>query len=789
MAVRALNRKLVRDLLRLRGQVIAIAMVVASGIAVLVMSLSALEALQETAEAYYERYRFAHVFAGLKRAPDRLAGRISDIPGVQSVATRIVNFATLDIRGFDEPVIGRLVSIPEKGQPLMNRLALRAGRLVKPGRPFEAVLSEPFAEAHGLAPGDRIKAIMNGRKRTLHVVGIALSPEFVYALAPAALMPDDKRYGVLWMARKTLAAAYDLDGAFNDVSLSLLRGTSAEPVIDRLDNLLARYGGVGAIARSDQISHWFLMDQIEQLETVASILPVIFLAVAAFLTNMVLARLITTERGEIGLMKAFGYSNLDVAWHYAKMVIVITAIGIVLGSVAGAWLGRVNTEIYAEFYRFPLLLFQPNPSVFVIGAVVSLIAALTGTVGAVRRAATLPPAQAMLPPSPALYRRGWMGGTAMARWLDEPTRIILRQIIRWPLRSLLTSMGISLSVGVLIMAMQWTDSIDHIIEVFFFDAQRQDVTVGLVEARSSVVIHEFGRMPGVLAAEPMRIVSADFSAGARRHRGSLTGIPDEAVLQPIYDANGFVVPIPADGLVLATKLAEKLGVGVGDSVLVEIREDRRPVRRIPVVGLFETYIGVPAYVNLDILNRMLRVRPTAGYVNLLVDARKQSLLFSELKDLPEISSVMLRQAAVDAFEETLGETLLIYVSFFVVFAGTLVFGVVYNSARISLSERGRELATLRVLGFSKLEITYILLGEVTLLIVIGLPLGCLAGAGLAWVMTSAFETELYRVPLVIEATTFGSAVMMAIAAALASAELVRRRLNRLDLLAVLKTRE
>ena len=789
MAVRALNRKLVRDLLRLRGQVIAIAMVVASGIAVLVMSLSALEALQETAEAYYERYRFAHVFAGLKRAPDRLAGRISDIPGVQSVATRIVNFATLDIRGFDEPVIGRLVSIPEKGQPLMNRLALRAGRLVKPGRPFEAVLSEPFAEAHGLAPGDRIKAIMNGRKRTLHVVGIALSPEFVYALAPAALMPDDKRYGVLWMARKTLAAAYDLDGAFNDVSLSLLRGTSAEPVIDRLDNLLARYGGVGAIARSDQISHWFLMDQIEQLETVASILPVIFLAVAAFLTNMVLARLITTERGEIGLMKAFGYSNLDVAWHYAKMVIVITAIDIVLGSVAGAWLGRVNTEIYAEFYRFPLLLFQPNPSVFVIGAVVSLIAALTGTVGAVRRAATLPPAQAMLPPSPALYRRGWMGGTAMARWLDEPTRIILRQIIRWPLRSLLTSMGISLSVGVLIMAMQWTDSIDHIIEVFFFDAQRQDVTVGLVEARSSVVIHEFGRMPGVLAAEPMRIVSADFSAGARRHRGSLTGIPDEAVLQPIYDANGFVVPIPADGLVLATKLAEKLGVGVGDSVLVEIREDRRPVRRIPVVGLFETYIGVPAYVNLDILNRMLRVRPTAGYVNLLVDARKQSLLFSELKDLPEISSVMLRQAAVDAFEETLGETLLIYVSFFVVFAGTLVFGVVYNSARISLSERGRELATLRVLGFSKLEITYILLGEVTLLIVIGLPLGCLAGAGLAWVMTSAFETELYRVPLVIEATTFGSAVMMAIAAALASAELVRRRLNRLDLLAVLKTRE
>jgi putative ABC transport system permease protein len=787
--MRALNHKLTRDLWRLRGQVLAIALVIASGVAVLVMSLSALEALEGTAEAYYERYRFAQVFAGVKRAPERLAERIAAIPGVQTVQTRIVEFATLDIEGFEEPVIGQLVSIPERREPVLNRLALRAGRAVAPGRPDEAVLSEPFAEAHGLNPGDRIEVLLNDNKRTLEIVGIALSPEFVYAIGPGALMPDDERYGILWMGREALAAAYDLDGAFNNVSLSLLRGARPDEVIDRLDQLLERYGGVGAIERADQLSNWFLMNQIEQLKTIATVLPTIFLAVAAFLANMVLARLIATERGEIGLMKAFGYSNVQVAWHYAKMVVVMTAVGILLGWIAGAWLGRFNTQIYAEFYRFPFLFFRPGPYVFALGAVVSLAATLLGTIGAVRRAAALPPAEAMRPPSPPLYRRTRMGATRLARWLDQPTRILLRQILRWPIRSALTSIGIALAVSVLVMAMQWIDSINHTVQVYFFEAQHQHVTVGLVESRSSEAIHEFERMPGVLAVEPMRFVSANLRSGTRSHRGALQGVPPEAELHLVYDVSGRILRMPPDGLVLSTKLAEKLEVGLGDRVLVEVLEGRRPVRSLPVVDLFNTYIGMPAYMDLRALNRMLRERPSLDYVNLLVDESAESALFAELKDLPATSGVMLLRAAVDMFHETMAETLMIYVSFFVAFACALAFGVVYNNTRIALSERGRELATLRVLGFNRFEISYILLGEIALLIFVGLPLGCLAGNGLAWVMTTTFESELYRVPLVIEASTYGSAVAIVLAASVVSAALVWRRIDRLDLIAVLKTRE
>ena len=785
--MRALNRKLLRDLWRLRGQVLAIALVIASGVAVLVMSLTALEALQGTAEAYYERYRFAQVFASVKRAPERLAARIAALPGVQTVETRIVELAILDVEGFAEPVIGALASIPERGEPQLNRLALRQGRFVAPGRPDEVVISETFSDGHGLRPGDHLHAIINGHKRRLDIVGVALSPEYVYSIGPGALMPDDQRFGVLWMGEEALAAAYDLDGAFNDVALSLLRGAAEEDVIDRLDLLLARYGGVGAFGRKDQISNWFVTNELDQLRNLATVLPTIFLSVAAFLTNMVLNRLIATERSEIGLVKAFGYSSLEIGWHYMKLVIAIAGLGVVIGWGIGSWLGHFMTEIYAEQYRFPFIYYRPGPAAYAIAALVSLGAALLGTWGAVRRAVALPPAEAMRPPAPPLYRRGRLG--ALALRLDQPTRMIFRQIFRWPLRSAMTAAGVALSIAVLVISLHWLDAITHMVQVYFFDAQHQDVTVALTDPQSIEITRDFARMPGVQAVEPARMLSVRFRNGTREKRESISALSPEAWLQPAYDAKGEVVPVPPEGLVLSEKLAELLDVRRGESVTVEVLEGRRPVREVPVAGVVETYIGTAAYMSLDAANRMMHERPSVDLLHLLVDSQQEAALFAELKTLPKVSAVMLREATVDKFYDTLARIMYIFIGFYAVFACTLAFGVAYNSARIALSERGRELATLRVLGMSRLEISYILLGEVAILVFLALPLGCLAGAGLAWLLTDLFETDLYRVPMHIESSTFGYSVLIAIAATVVSAAIVRRRVDRLDLVAVLKTRE
>ena len=788
--MRSLSRKLVRDLWRLRGQVIAVAMVLGSGVAVLVMSMSTYVALSETTAAYYERYRFADVFAGATRAPDRVARRIAAIPGVQFVEPRIARFATLDIEGFIEPAIGRLTSVPEHRQPTLNQLALQSGRWIEPGRHDEVIVNEPFAEAHALGTGDRFAAIINGRKRELTVVGTALSPEFIYALGPGALLPDDKRFGIIWMSDEALEAAFDLENSFNEISLTLLRDVAPEPVIEQIDVLLERYGGVSAIPRADQISNWFIMNELDQIWTMSSILPTIFLSVAAFLCYMVLGRLIATERSEIGLLKAFGYSNLEVGWHYTKFVIAIAVLGSLVGWALGAYLGRVNTELYAQTFRFPLLIYRPSTAAFMVAGAVSLAATLLGALGAVRRGVQLPPAEAMRPPAPTAYRRGGLGATRLGVWLDQPTRISLRQIGRWPLRAALTCVGIASAVGLLIMALQWDDSIDYIADNYFSLSQHQTLSVGLAEPQPKTAVLEFEHLPGVLAAEPWRAVAADLSAGANAHRGGIMGLARNNQLQPIYDeASGTTIPVPRAGLVLGSFLASKLDVGVGDTVWVDVLEGRRPSGEIQVAAIFETTIAMPAYMDIDALNRWMKVRPVVEYVDLLVDPAEERGLFAALKATPEVSAVMVRRAALDAFYDTIGHNILVYTFMFTGFAGALAFGVAYNSVRIALSERGRELATLRVLGFTRGEISYILLSEVALLIFVALPLGCLFGYALALVIAVTFDTELFRMPFAISASTYGFGVVFAILATTASALLVRRRIVHLDLISVLKTRE
>lgn len=787
--ISSLDRKLLRDLWRLRTQVIAIALVVASGAALLIMARTTVEALEETTQAYYERYRFADVFALANRAPEPLVREIATIADVQAVETRIVEFATLDIPGFGEPVTGQMVSLPAHGAQVLNMLALQSGRLAAPDRPDEVVLNAPFAEAHDLRPGDSFQAILRGSKRTLQVVGTALSPEFVYAIQPGGLMPDDRRFGIIWMGRASLAAAYDLDEAFNDVSLKLMRGADPHGVIAQLDRLLQPYGGTGAYARSEQLSNWFLQNEITQQKNMSSLLPAIFLAVAAFLTNMVMARLIATERREIGLLKAFGYRNLTLGWHYAKMVLAIGGIGVVLGAGVGAALGHWNTELYAQFYRFPFLLYRPGPSSFAVAALVSLAAALAGSLTAVSRAVTLPPAEAMQQAAPPVYRRGWLARTALNKALDEPTRMIFRRLMRWPLRALLASTGLAMSVAVLVMAFQWIDAVDELADSYFQRAQHQDATVTFVDLQPMATIEGFKRLPGVLAAEPFRGVAARLSNGRLSERQSILGIPAGATLSPATDADSGLIELPPDGLMLSRMLADMLQVGVGDTVTVAVLEGRRPVVSLPVARIFESYIGTPAYMDMAALNRLMMDGRVLNGLNLAVDASDQAALLTRIKDIPNVAATLFRQAAIDKFYETMGQTVFIFVGFFIVFATTLSVGVTYNSIRIALSERARELATLRVLGFSRWEISYILLGEIGIITWLAIPLGCLMGFLLAWYFATAFETELFRIPLAVSDATYGQATLIALAATLVCAAIVRRRLDRLDLVGVLKTRD
>jgi putative ABC transport system permease protein len=786
--MRALDHKLLRDLWALRGQVFAVALVVASGVALLVMSLSTLTSLRVTTDAYYDQYTFAEVFAGVRRAPERVVAKIAAIPGVQTVETRITALTTVEIAGVRDPVMAQLQSLPEGREPLLNRLALRAGRTVQPGRDDEAVLLEPFAEATGLRPGDTVNILLNGARRPVRVVGIALSPEYIYAIAPGGLMPDDARYGVIWMGRDALAAAYDMRGAFNSLSLTLLRSRAPEPVIAALDAMLERHGGTGAVARADQISNWFVQNELAQIRTMATILPTIFLVVSGLLTNAVLARLIDIERREISLMKAFGYSDLAVGWHYAKLALAMTAIGVMLGWSIGAALGRWNTELYSSFFRFPFLFYRPGGTEFLLSAGVAMSAGLGGALWAVRGTLLLTPAEAMRPPVPERFRDVALPERITGA-LDTPTRIILRHMLRTPLRSGVSVIGVALAVALLVTAMQWNDAITLLVRSHFQQSQHQDATIGFLEPKGMAALHALDRLPGVLAVEPLRMVSADLSHGRVTHRGGLTGLPQEARLQIVYDVRGWEIPVPPGGVVLGTMLADKLGVFPGDKIEVEVLQQDHQRFTLPVAAVHQTWIAMPAYVSLSTLNRAMGDAAEFEYAMLRFDSSFEQALFEALSDLPGVASFTVKRHAIEKMFETLGETILIFSGFFIAFAGALAYGVVYNAARVALSERGRELATLRVLGFTRTEVSYILLGETALLVLLALPVGCVAGYGLVALLVKGFETELYRLPFVILPAAYGKAVVVILLASVVSAAVVRRRLDRLDLIGVLKTRE
>lgn len=787
--MKALDRKLLRDLLQMKGQILAICLVIACGIATFMMSLSVLDSLQSSRDTYYGRYRFADVFASLKRAPRPVAERLARIPGVAAIETRVTVAVNLDIPGLKQPGIGRILSLPDYGEPALNRVHLRAGRLPERGRDDEALANEAFADAHGFEPGDQITAIINGHRKTLTIVGIALSPEFVYTLPAGSLFPDDKRYGIFWMRYTELAAAYDMEGAFNDVALSLSRDAIPEEVIRRVDRVLEPYGGLGAYPREDQLSNRFLSSEISQLKSTGMIIPIIFLSVAAFLLNVVLTRLINTQREQIATLKAFGYTHREVGMHYLRLVTLVVVAGVIIGTGFGTWLGRGLLRIYAEFYRFPVFDFNVPPRTLVIAMGVGLLSAFLGVFGAVRRAVRLPPAEAMRPEPPANYRPSVMERLGLQGLLSQASRMILRNIERHPIKAALSVLGVALATAILVVGNFMQDSITYMMDFQFQLVERQDVTLSFIEPRSDSTLHEVEHLPGVLYAEPFRTVSARFRAGPRHELVGITGLPVINRLNRPVDASERPVVLPEHGLVISEKLAELLDVEAGDRITVEVLEQTRPTFEVRVAGLLQDYAGTAAYIRIEELNRLMQQGPLISGAHLLVDSRRLDDLYRELKEIPLISGVTVKAAAVRSFYETFAQNLLTMKTFNVIFACVIAIGVVYNNARIALSERSRELATLRVLGFTRAEISAILLGELAVLTLSALPVGLLLGYALSWLVVQGADTELYRIPMFISPATYGFAACVILGAALASSLMVRRRLDHLDLVAVLKQRE
>jgi putative ABC transport system permease protein len=787
--MRAINKKLLRDMWHMKAQMLAIIVVMSCGVGTFVMSSSIHESLVRIRQRYYVDYDFADIFVTLKRAPESLAERVAEIEGVARWDARIVTAVRLEFAGQVEPAVGQLISLPEQGTDGLNRIFLRSGRLPEPGTGSEVAISESFANAHQMQLGSSIEAVINGRRQLLSVAGIALSPEYIYEIPPGGLLPDNKTFGVLWMDRRALAAAVDMTGAFNNVALKLSSPQNAASVIRQLDQLTERYGGLGAISRDDHQSHKFIENELNELRTMSVVAPSIFLSVAAFLLNIVLSRVIGTQREQIAALKAFGYSNRQVAWHYLKMALTAAVIGSICGTALGVYLGQGMTRMYTKFFNFPTFEFHLPLKVVAIAWLVGGVCAAVAVWASIRHAMLLPPAEAMRPEPPATYHQTWL--ESVGGWFSRSAaaKMVFRQIGRTPRRSLLSILGVSMAIAVLVLGSFMADAVDFLFDAMFRLSQRYDVDVALVETTSATAVTEISQMPGVLACEGYRTVPARIRFGHRHRLTAVQGYATGLDLVKLINQDRQSTEIPTSGLMISAELARIFCARIGDVLTVEVLEGKRPVFEIQLTKTVDDFAGTSAYLQHAELCRLMNEELAVSGAMLAIDPDAEQEVLRRLNQMPTVAKVNVSRATRDSFQRTLAENINRMRLVNLMFSFAISIGVVYSTARISFAERNREMATMRVLGFSQGEVTSLLIAELSILTIAAIPIGSGLGYCLAWAMISASDAELFRLPLVIQFDTYVFASAVVLAATVFACTLLRYQVNRLDLVEVLKSRE
>lgn len=785
----SLDRKLFRDLSRIKGQASAIAIVIALGVMMLVMMDGLVNTLDETRRAYYERYRLADVFAPVKRAPRHVVDKISALSGVDAAEGRIVGGALITLPYVSVPLQAKAVSLPDFNLPRLNDYRLSKGRKINPQHADEVLVLESFAIARDLSLGSKLAVTMNGARRTFTIVGFAQSPEFLYTTAPGELVPDDGRFAVLWMSETALEAAFDMKGAFNEFLVALAPQHQQKEVINALDSMLGQYGALGAYGLKDQVSNRFVSEEISGLEASAIGVPPIFLGVAAFLLYIVVSRIVQSEREQIGLLKAFGYTDNEINGHYLKLVLIIAICGALLGSLMGVAAGRSLAGVYQQYFKFPFIVFQVDASAFLTGIVVSVITASVGGLLVLRQVFLLTPAVAMRPPAPVDYSHMASNDNTLKQWIDQPSRMVLRRVRRQFNRMFGAIVGVATGLALAAGMSSLLSGFDRTIELTFNILDRSDANVTFIHPLSNKTAFELQQVPGVLSVEPYRNVSVVFKYKRQEHHGAIEGLIEQPILYRALDAEQQPIILDDSGIVLSTMLAKKLDINVGETLTVDVREGRRPILHVPVTAISDTLLGSPTYMSLSGLNRHLKEVGRISGAYLTIDKKVSHQVYEKIKDMPNVAGVTLKQDSILAFEKMMdqGAGAMRYVM--AIIAGVITFGIVYNAARIAYAERARDLASLRVIGFTKGEAAYVLLGELAVIVLFALPIGAALGYLLANLIAEGFSTDLYQVPSAFSLSSFAFAALSVIVAAIVSGWLVKRDVDKVDLVSALKSKE
>jgi putative ABC transport system permease protein len=789
-----LDRKLFRDICQSWHMLLAVSAIIAVGIGCFVGMLSAARNLEYARSTYYSSCRLADIWIDLKKAPTEEVKRLAMIPGISEIRERIQFQVFLDLAGTEKPIGTMVLSLPDEQEPVINNIIIRTGTYFTHDRANEVIISEKFAKARNIVPGDRIPAILNNQRKELIVVGTAISAEFVYMVSPGSMIDDPGSYGLMYIKRSFAEDTFGFNGACNSV-VGLLAPEArqeAERIVKTLSDRLEPYGVFAALSRAEQFSPMILDGELKELNNMAFIFPSFFLVVATLLLNVLMIRLAEQQRTVIGTLKAIGYENRALIFHFLKFAVTVGLAGGILGCLFGYWLAGVNTRMYVQYFTFPQLTNMFYPTLLLAGLSVSIFFSILGTLKGIRHIMRLDPAEAMRPASPP------MGGAVFLEkihwfWqkLDVQWQMILRGLLRNKGRTAVAVISAVMGSSIVVLTFGFVDSLDEMVRQQFDTVLRSDYHLTFQDEKSFSTFDEIRRLPGIIHAEPVVIVPCTFQVRNHFKRSAIMGIIPNGELTTPTNAKGESIPLPSTGLLMTDRLMEQLKVSAGDSVDVRPVKGERRTLTLPVVQGISSMVGMAVYADYDWLNHVLGKEPVISEVRVLAahGPTEKREFMNRVRNMPGLEILTDLGEQKEALNRQLNGMMRYSAFIMILFAAVIFFGAILNGTLIAISERRVEMATFRAMGYFESEVARLFLRENMLTNVIGTLIGLPVGHWMLVGIMQLFITDAYSFPAKLNAVSYVYTVALAVLFVLLSQGIVKRAIRKQNWVEVLSLKE
>lgn len=789
-----LFNKLLRTIWNTRGQFLSLTIVVSLGIMTYICMSNTYYNLQNNMAKFYLECDFADYYFQVASVPQQVVDQIKAIPGVSEAAGRVIKDIPA-IKQDRERATVRVVGYPLPLNKTINRLHMYSGRVFSEqplNGSMEAVTDAQFAAANKLSPGSTLIVVANGREVPLTVIGTGTTPEFSYPVKDITTMLNDpSRFGVIMLSQNQAQKLLNSVGQVNSIVIKLAPGSNVYRVKEEVKSILKPYGYQGDYAKKDQSSNAFLRDQLRQLRAETRVIPTIFLIVAVAIQFVMLGRMIKTHRLQIGIMKALGYSDGQIIWHYTSYALLIGLTGTAVGILAGLGLSRYLTNVYLSFYNLPHYANKAYSGAILVAILLGVGVGLVSGWLASRRIVSINPSESMRPEPPTKGRKvvfeqwRWFWNRISSSW-----KMALRGIGRHPTRFWVTVMGVAFATGLLVVSMFFHDSIGSIEQRAYYTEQNFDLMAKFSSPLDEKTTGLIAKINGVTWAEPIIEIPVRITSNQKSSDIILQGLPSDCRMKVVEGKNGQQLYVPPLGMVVGLKTAEKLNLKVGDLIQVETKLGigSNQVSTVRVAGISRQAAGKNAFASMKTASELLRENHLVSGVMMTVDPGRYQAVEAALSEMPGVADIVSRDKEVKNFNRNM-DSLQVTMKILTLFAVLLGCAISYNSSVISFNERCRELATLRVIGMKSSEIASIL-GNETILqcflgLCLGLPLGRLLAEGVARMVSS----EVYEFQAMVFTKTYTTSVALTIAFVLAGFLVAVRGVKQLNLLEILKNRD